>query len=315
MLVVSVEASYSLGNSYRDQMEEMAKNYAEKKYDRKYKVEKSYDNGLSVVLGEYKDTSWFTSEKISQCTVFLINVNNHINANPGVANIADKYNINSDNCGESVMMLKIKKYIDANFISKYYNLDKLDFRISVIYNTPKNYYDLERLSYRNKSTYKIFNQDNNWNLTAKEWLVKHKDKIQINNASINIYEQPETAENIAKAMEFGYKLDKYLRSLTDSHKINGIYIYLYTYNKDYVVKHGGTIWYTRLKGDKYYKYLRNYFFTLGDGGYKGYIPITSSNIFELVYITSSNREDNVLIKNTKYYQPVKKILAEKFENK
>ncbi|APC97454.1 hypothetical protein [Francisella frigiditurris] len=312
LLLLTIEFSYSLGNSYKSQMEEMAKNYAEKKYDRKYKVKRSYDNGLSVVLEEYEGTSWFTSRKVNECTVYLTNVvgTSAINANPTVPNIAGEYNVNDDSCGESIIIPKIKKYIQDSLISKYYTSDKIDFSLKIRSEGEK--FDTSNTRYPHSERYfQLYNVGGDWNLNGEEWLEKYKAKIQVNNMSINIYEQPENAENIAKAMEFGYALDKYLHNLTTSHKINGMYIYLYTYNKDYVVKHGGTICYTRLTGDKYYKYLRNYFFTLGDGGYKGYVPITSSNIFELAYITSSNREDNILIKDTKYYQPIKEILDSK----
>lgn len=300
---ILIQSGYSFVWSYTGQFQDMAKNYADKKYGEDFKVEESYDNGLSVILGAYKSTSWFTSKKLYECRVFLSRVvgTRGINANPSVPNIAGKFNVNSDTCGENILIPKIKKYIETNFISNYYDLSKIDFSIKIKYYTPKSYYDLERLSYRNKLTYKIFNQDSNWELRAKDWLTKYKNKIQVDTVSINIYEQPENAENIAKAMKFGYELDKYLRSLTTSHKIRQMSVYLTNLNKKEMQEKGGLVKVVRYSKEYPGGAIFNYYSVFNDGGEYKYKKMTNSNL----------ENGFIPIKDTKYYQPVKKILESK----
>ncbi|MEY8702357.1 hypothetical protein AB4F11_04975, partial [Francisella philomiragia] len=124
MLVVSVEASYSLGNSYRDQMGEMAKNYAEKTYGREFKIERINFNGLQVILGAYESTGWFTSKKLYECGIDIedvvdgVNSTNNINRN--VPNIAGRYNIVRSECGRVIVNNKQIELIKKEFIDKYY---------------------------------------------------------------------------------------------------------------------------------------------------------------------------------------------------
>ncbi|APC97499.1 hypothetical protein [Francisella frigiditurris] len=330
LLLLTIEFSYSLGNSYKSQMADMAKNYAEKKYDRKYKVERSYDNGLSVVLEEYEGTSWFTSRKVNECTVYLTNVvgTSAINANPTVPNIAGEYNVNDDSCGESIIISKIKKYIQDSLISKYYTSDKIDFSLKIRSEGEK--FDTSNTRYPHSERYfQLYNVGGDWNLNGEEWLEKYKAKIQVNNMSINIYEQPENAENIAKAIEFSYELDKYLKGLTDSHKIENIYVYMTDLTPKEFEKEGG-FGSNRNKDRKEYPRGKfNFYFAFIDARFLRYVPqsvkdldkiyeykqITSSNIFEFVRLANSNRSDMSFIKDTKYYQPVKEILASKLNSK
>lgn len=96
------------------------------------------------------------------------------NENPTVSNVAGKFNINSDTCGENILMPKVKKYIETNFISDYYDLSKIDFSIKIGYNTFENMPPSKRWGYIDNDSYEIFNQDNNWELSAKDWLAKYK---------------------------------------------------------------------------------------------------------------------------------------------
>ncbi|AXA33435.1 hypothetical protein [Francisella adeliensis] len=307
--MILLQSGYSFVWSYTGQFQDMAKNYADKKYGEDFKVEESYDNGLTVVLGDYKSTSWFTSKKLYECRVFLSRVvgTQGINANPTVPNIADEFNVNSDTCGENILMPKVKKYIETNFISDYYDLSKIDFSIKIKYNNPKYPYGNERLFY-DTDTYEIFNQDNNWKLSAKDWLAKYKNKIQIDRVSINIYEQPENAENIAKAMKFGYELDNYLRSLTTSHKINGIYIYMTDLTSQEMQKKGGLVGKINFSKEHLNDSRFNFYFSLNDSFN---INISPQKYYKYISITNSNRSNMSFIKETKYYQPVKKILESK----
>ncbi|WP_150468215.1 hypothetical protein [Francisella sp. SYW-9] len=96
-------------------------------------------------------------------------------------------------------------------------------------------------------------------------------------------------------MEFDYKLNEYLRGLTDSHKVNGIFIYIYSLDMKAAKESGGKI--SRVKDSKgYNRLIHNYYSAIGDGGCIKYKPITNSN----------SEVDLIPIKDTKYYQPVKK---------
>ncbi|WP_432773716.1 hypothetical protein [Francisella salimarina] len=314
VLFIPIQFCYSFALTTGGQIKDMAQSYAEKKYNRQYKVERTYDRGLSVVLGEYVDTGWLSSKKVNECTVFVANQldNNLVNANPTVPSIDGKYNVNSDNCGENILMPKIKKYIESNFIKNYYSLDTISLHLNISYNSSENYRDLERLSYKNKRTYEIFNQDNNWLLSAEEWFAKYKGQLKVKSIVIDIYNQPKNPMSMTKAIEFGYNLDSYLRYLTDSNNIQGIYIHVTSLSSQELKDKGGSK--TKVELSKEYPrgVIYNYYFGIANAKNE---PLTKSNIFEHAYLTDSNSETGyILVKDSKYYQPVEKILAKTINN-
>lgn len=63
ILFLPIHFCYSFALTTGGQIKDMAQNYAEKKYYRQYKVERTYDRGLSVVLGEYVGTGWLSNKK------------------------------------------------------------------------------------------------------------------------------------------------------------------------------------------------------------------------------------------------------------
>ncbi|AJI54933.1 hypothetical protein LA56_333 [Francisella philomiragia] len=314
VLFIPIQFCYSFALTTGGQIKDIAQNYAEKKYDRQYKVERTYDRGLSVVLGEYVDTGWLSSKKVNECTVFVANQldNNLINANPTVPSIDGKYNVNSDNCGESILMPKIEKYIDSNFIANYYDLNTVNFRIKISYNSSEDHRDYERLSYNSERSYEIFNQDNNWNLSAKEWFDKYKGQIKIENVVIDIYDQPENPKSIIKAIEFSYNLDSYLRYLTNSNNIEGMYIHVTSLSSQEMKDKGGSKTKVEISKEHPRGVIYNYYLGIANAKNE---PLTISNIYEHAYLTDSNSDIGyILVKDSKYYQPIQKILAKTINN-
>ncbi|AJI53139.1 hypothetical protein [Francisella philomiragia] len=313
VLFIPIHFCYSFALTTGGQIKDMAQNYAEKKYHRQYKVERTYDRGLSVVLGEYVDTGWLSSKKVNECTVFVANQldNNLINANPTVPSIDGKYNVNSDNCGENILIPEINKFIENNFIKNYYSLDTISFRIRISYNSSEGH-DVERLSYKNERTYEIFNQDNNWNLSAKEWFDKYKGQIKIKNIVIDIYDQPENPKSMIRAIEFSYNLDSYLRYLTKSDNIEGMYIHVTSLSSQEMKDKGGSKTKVEISKEHPRGVIYNYY--LGIANAKNEL-LTKSNVFEHAYLTDSNSETGyILVKDSKYYQPIQKILAKTINN-
>ncbi|MBK2114253.1 hypothetical protein, partial [Francisella orientalis] len=300
ILFLPIHFCYSFALTTGGQIKDMAQNYAEKKYYRQYKVERTYDRGLSVVLGEYVGTGWLSNKKVNECTVFVANQldNNLINANPTVPSIDGKYNVNSDNCGENILKPKINKFIENNFIKNYYDLDTISFRISISYNSSEGH-DVERLSYKNEHAYKIFNQNNNWNLSAKELFDKYKGQIKIENIVIDIYNQPENPKSIIKAIEFSYNLDSYLRYLTNSDNIEGMYIHVTSLSSQKMKDKGGSKTKVYISKEHPRGVIYNYYLGIANAKNE---PLTKSNIFEHVYLTDSNSDTGyILVKDSKYY--------------
>ncbi|API86697.1 hypothetical protein [Francisella uliginis] len=210
-----------------------------------------------------------------------------------------------DSCGQSIVNQKFKNYLEKNIISKYY--DPKDIYMGAQLQCLINGKDCAL-----GNTMDIFNSDQNWNLSTKELLQKYSDNLGVKLVSVSIFNQKETPESIAKAIEFAFELNKYLSSLTGTHKIKILVIYVYTVSKDTFINkyHKKGILSVKYTKDNPEGIIYRNIARFGDGGYSiKYIPITKSNIFDFVSITKSNRKEIENIKNTKYYQPVKEILS------
>ncbi|MEY8702808.1 hypothetical protein AB4F11_07510, partial [Francisella philomiragia] len=95
------------------------------------------------------------------------------------------------------------------------------------------------------------------------------------------------------------------RSLTDSQKVNGIYMYLTELSRKEMQNKGGLVKIVRYSKEHPWGAIFNYYLMIINGGASEAKPMTNSN----------SNKDKVLIKNTEYYQPVKKILDSKLSNK
>ncbi|QUE31650.1 hypothetical protein [Francisella philomiragia] len=289
ILISLVFSLYGCSTPLNMQAGDFAQKYAEKKYGIDFEVSSSTYFRIDDKKGLFYVILQPEGKGISSCesTIDFKKPNSFELGRQGRRSIPD-------DCGTSIVNYKFKNYLEKNIISKYY--DPKDIYMGAQLQCLINGKDCAL-----GNTMDIFNSDQNWNLSTKELLQKYSDNLGVKLVSVSIFNQKETPESIAKAIEFAFELNKYLSSLTGTHKIKILVIYVYTVSKDTFINkyHKKGILSVKYTKDNPEGIIYRNIARFGDGGYSiKYIPITKSN-----------RKEIENIKNTKYYQPVKEILS------
>ncbi|MEY8702809.1 hypothetical protein AB4F11_07515, partial [Francisella philomiragia] len=111
--------------------------------------------------------------------------------------------------------------------------------------------------------------------------------------------------SIIKAIEFSYNLYSYLRYLTNSDNIEGMYIHVTSLSSQEMKDKGGSKTKVEISKEHPRGFIYNYYLGIANAKNE---PLTKSNIFEHAYLTDSNSETGyILVKDSKYYQEVEKL--------
>lgn len=203
---------------------DFAEKYAEKKYGIGFDVSSStyfrHDDNSGLFLVNLHP---IVDKKVAYCQVGVLY------RDPNNFSIEDTKV--PDDCGKSITNGKFTNFLEENIINKYYNLKDVymgafleDLPLSAYFQCRR---DIGKGCESDK-VIDVFNSNQNWNLTIEELLKKYSNNLAIKSVSINIFNQKETPESIAKAMEFAFELNKYLSRLTGTRKVKTLVIYIYS---------------------------------------------------------------------------------------
>lgn len=183
-----------------------AKKYAEEKFGKNYSVvsENALGKIYQVILQE-------DDYPRSKCSVSVLTPKE---GDQYVPEYNEKtYGVTT--CGQVILMRKVSAMVKDEVVSKYFKDNKVGIDITC---------GKENCNLSDKID--VFNFNNYWNLSAKEWVDKFYPYLQVNRVVVSIFNTPKSAEDIAKAMKMVFELNKYLYDLTGTHQIGSIYIYM-----------------------------------------------------------------------------------------
>ncbi|AEB27747.1 hypothetical protein FNFX1_0799 [Francisella cf. novicida Fx1] len=295
-----------------NQAEAVAIEYINEKYGDIFKSGGAYYKGNGTWGSDF-----YIDDKTKFCTVRLF-----LNKDGKFEVIKPGGIFKPDNCGELILRPKITKYIQDNTVNKFY--DKSDVSMGVSLSCV----DKEKNCGKGED---IYNSNGYWKLSAKEWLDKFYPYLKVDTIGVSIFNQKESAENIAKAVEMIKNLNNFLYKLIGTHQIESMRIYIYQFSQEeFKKKYNNKFKYTIPKNSSghkgvdglLYKYNMWFEYVLQKCKVKGnyFCFNNDSNLSRLKNVADIEKyislviEDKKVrkkIEDTKYYQPVKQLLENK----